>query len=48
MLLVLCYLFIQKERYVVTYNPFKGRIYALFRYQAKSDDILKATFHRFL
>ncbi|KAL6557648.1 hypothetical protein OROMI_017998 [Orobanche minor] len=34
-----------RERYVVTYNPSKGRIYALFRYQAKSDDILKATFH---
>ncbi|KAL6552286.1 Protein root UVB sensitive 6 [Orobanche hederae] len=35
----------EKERYVVTYNPSKGRIYALFRDQAKSDDILKATFH---
>ncbi|KAL6550589.1 hypothetical protein OROMI_021077 [Orobanche minor] len=38
-------LFIAQKRYVVTYNPSKGRIYALFRYQAKSDDILKATFH---
>ncbi|GFP80450.1 protein root UVB sensitive 6 [Phtheirospermum japonicum] len=34
-----------KERYIVTYNPSKGKIYALFKDQAKSDDILKATFH---
>ncbi|XP_059648320.1 protein root UVB sensitive 6-like [Cornus florida] len=35
----------EKERYIVTYNPSKGNIYALFKDQAKSDDILKAAFH---
>ncbi|XVF75096.1 hypothetical protein PTKIN_Ptkin13bG0160700 [Pterospermum kingtungense] len=35
----------QKERYVVTYNPSKGKVYALLKDQAKSDDILKAAFH---
>ncbi|KAK2987001.1 hypothetical protein RJ640_024899, partial [Escallonia rubra] len=35
----------EKERYLVTYNPSKGNIYALFKDQAKSDDILKAAFH---
>ncbi|XP_016648106.1 PREDICTED: protein root UVB sensitive 6 isoform X2 [Prunus mume] len=35
----------EKERYVVTYNPKKGKVYALFKDQAKSDDILKAAFH---
>ncbi|KAK6159705.1 hypothetical protein DH2020_003086 [Rehmannia glutinosa] len=35
----------EKERYLVTYNPSKGQIYALFKDQAKSDDILKAAFH---
>lgn len=35
----------QRERYVVTYNPTKGNIYALLKDQAKPDDILKATFH---
>ncbi|GFY94666.1 root UVB sensitive protein [Actinidia rufa] len=35
----------QKERYMVTYNPSKGSIYALLKDQAKSDDILKAAFH---
>ncbi|KAH6772630.1 root UVB sensitive protein of unknown function [Perilla frutescens var. hirtella] len=35
----------EKERYIVTYNPSKGNIYALFKDQAKSDDILKACFH---
>jgi hypothetical protein len=29
----------------VTYNPSKGKIYALLKDQAKSDDILKAAFH---
>ncbi|XP_047978610.1 protein root UVB sensitive 6-like [Salvia hispanica] len=38
-------LVLQKERYIVTYNPSKGNIYALFKDQAKSDDILKAAFH---
>ncbi|XP_070669293.1 protein root UVB sensitive 6-like isoform X2 [Malus domestica] len=37
--------FFEKERYVVTYNPSKGKVYALFKDQAKSDDILKAAFH---
>ncbi|KAI5356429.1 PREDICTED: root UVB sensitive [Prunus dulcis] len=37
--------FFEKERYVVTYNPKKGKVYALFKDQAKSDDILKAAFH---
>lgn len=36
---------LQKERYIVTYNPSKGNIYALFKDQAKTDDILKAAFH---
>ncbi|KAM7470236.1 hypothetical protein LguiA_008419 [Lonicera macranthoides] len=35
----------EKERYVVTYNPSKGNIYALLKDQAKPDDILKAAFH---
>ncbi|KAG6422161.1 hypothetical protein SASPL_118724 [Salvia splendens] len=35
----------EKEQYIVTYNPSKGNIYALFKNQAKSDDILKAAFH---
>ncbi|KAL3538460.1 hypothetical protein ACH5RR_001826 [Cinchona calisaya] len=35
----------EKERYLVTYNPSKGNIYALLKDQAKSDDILKAAFH---
>ncbi|XP_051145703.1 protein root UVB sensitive 6-like isoform X2 [Andrographis paniculata] len=35
----------EKEKYIVTYNPAKGNIYALFKDQAKSDDILKAAFH---
>lgn len=34
-----------KERYLVTYNPTKGNVYALLKDQAKSDDILKAAFH---
>ena len=38
-----------KERYIVTYNPSKVKVYALLKDQAKSDDILKAAFHvRFL
>ncbi|XP_022855708.1 protein root UVB sensitive 6-like, partial [Olea europaea var. sylvestris] len=35
----------EKERYIVSYNPSKGNIYALFKDQANSDDILKAAFH---
>ncbi|GMH24449.1 hypothetical protein Nepgr_026292 [Nepenthes gracilis] len=35
----------EKEKYVVTYNPEKGKVYALLKDQAKSDDILKAAFH---
>lgn len=35
----------QKERYMVSYNPSKGKVYALLKDQAKSDDILKAAFH---
>lgn len=35
----------EKERYIVSYNRSKGSIYALLKDQAKSDDILKATFH---
>ncbi|KAK8572657.1 hypothetical protein V6N13_048234 [Hibiscus sabdariffa] len=34
-----------KERYIVTYNPSKGKVYALLKDQAKSDDIIKAAFH---
>ncbi|PIA47026.1 hypothetical protein AQUCO_01400025v1 [Aquilegia coerulea] len=33
------------EKYIVTYNPLKGNIYALLKDQANSDDILKAAFH---
>lgn len=35
----------EKERYMVTYNPVKNKVYALLKDQAKSDDILKAAFH---
>ncbi|KAK4788320.1 hypothetical protein SAY86_019639 [Trapa natans] len=35
----------EKERYVVTYNPVKGKVYALLKHRAKPDDILKAAFH---
>ncbi|PIN13835.1 hypothetical protein CDL12_13541 [Handroanthus impetiginosus] len=35
----------EKEQYIVTYNPTKGNIYALFKDQSKPDDILKAAFH---
>ncbi|KAM7265828.1 hypothetical protein ACFE04_003511 [Oxalis oulophora] len=35
----------EKERYMVTYNPSKGKVYALLKDQAKSDDILKAAYH---
>ncbi|XP_061357269.1 protein root UVB sensitive 6 [Gastrolobium bilobum] len=34
-----------KERYIVTYNPSKNKVYAVLKDQAKSDDILKAAFH---
>ncbi|KAL2339324.1 hypothetical protein Fmac_013770 [Flemingia macrophylla] len=33
------------ERYIVTYNPSKHKVYAVLKDQAKSDDILKAAFH---
>ncbi|KAL5993203.1 Protein root UVB sensitive 6 [Asimina triloba] len=36
---------LQKEKYIVTYNPSKDKVYALLKDQAKSDDILKAAFH---
>ncbi|KAG6530172.1 hypothetical protein ZIOFF_012394 [Zingiber officinale] len=35
----------EEERYMITYNPSKGKIYALLKDQAKSDDVLKAAFH---
>ncbi|KAJ8445811.1 hypothetical protein Cgig2_027892 [Carnegiea gigantea] len=35
----------EKERYMVTYNPVKNKVYALLKDKAKSDDILKAAFH---
>ncbi|XXG87026.1 hypothetical protein AAC387_Pa11g1814 [Persea americana] len=35
----------EKERYIITYNPLKGNVYALLKDQAKSDDIIKAAFH---
>ncbi|KAK7263768.1 hypothetical protein RJT34_31365 [Clitoria ternatea] len=34
-----------KERYMVTYNPLKNKVYAVLKDQAKPDDILKAAFH---
>ena len=33
-----------KEKYIVTYNPSKCKVYAVLKDQAKSDDILKAAF----
>lgn len=36
---------LQKERYIVTYNPSKSKVYAVLKDQAKPDDILKAAFH---
>jgi hypothetical protein len=36
---------LQDERYMVTYNPAKDKVYALLKDQAKSDDIIKAAFH---
>ncbi|XP_031490918.1 protein root UVB sensitive 6 [Nymphaea colorata] len=38
----------EKERYIVTYNPLKGYVYALLKDQAKPDDILKAAFHAYV
>lgn len=35
----------ENEKYMVTYNPSKGNIYALLKDHAKSEDILKAAFH---
>ncbi|GJN14440.1 hypothetical protein PR202_gb01267 [Eleusine coracana subsp. coracana] len=35
----------EDERYLVTYNPTKDKVYALLKDQAKPDDILKAAFH---
>ncbi|KAF7801257.1 protein root UVB sensitive 6-like [Senna tora] len=35
----------EEEKYIVTYNPSKSKVYALLKGQAKSDDILKAAFH---
>nr|BAJ94148.1 predicted protein [Hordeum vulgare subsp. vulgare] len=35
----------EDERYIVTYNPAKDKVYALLKDQAKQDDILKAAFH---
>ncbi|KAI4296139.1 hypothetical protein L6164_036122 [Bauhinia variegata] len=35
----------ENEKYIVTYNPLKSKVYALLKDQAKSDDILKAAFH---
>ncbi|CAL1385170.1 unnamed protein product [Linum trigynum] len=37
--------FFEDERYLVTYNPSKDKVYALLKDQAKADDILKAAFH---
>ncbi|KAK4254490.1 hypothetical protein QN277_009868 [Acacia crassicarpa] len=38
----------EKEKYIVTYNPSKCKVYALLKDEAKSDDILKAAFHAHL
>ncbi|KAJ8767790.1 hypothetical protein K2173_020730 [Erythroxylum novogranatense] len=40
--------FFEKERYLLTYNPSKNKVYALLKDQAKSEDILKAAFHAHL
>ncbi|KAK7376405.1 hypothetical protein VNO78_34691 [Psophocarpus tetragonolobus] len=34
-----------REKYIVTYNPSKHKVYAVLKEQAQSDDILKAAFH---
>ncbi|MQL77223.1 hypothetical protein Taro_009629 [Colocasia esculenta] len=34
-----------KERYIVTYNPSRDKVYALLKDRAESEDILKAAFH---
>ncbi|OAY45098.1 protein root UVB sensitive 6 isoform X2 [Manihot esculenta] len=38
----------EQEKYIVTYNPLKDKVYALLKDQAKSDDILKAAFHAYV
>ncbi|KAG0463350.1 hypothetical protein HPP92_018854 [Vanilla planifolia] len=35
----------EKEKYIVSYNPLKGNVFALLKEKANSDDILKAAFH---
>ncbi|XP_078434512.1 root UVB sensitive protein (Protein of unknown function, DUF647) [Wolffia australiana] len=35
----------EEERYIITYNPTKNKVYALLKDKAESDDILKAAFH---
>ncbi|KAL8129840.1 hypothetical protein V2J09_018995 [Rumex salicifolius] len=35
----------EKEKYLVTYNPAKRKVYALLKDQAQPDDIVKAAFH---
>ncbi|KNA16637.1 hypothetical protein SOVF_086450 [Spinacia oleracea] len=38
----------ERERYVVTFNPVKNKVYALLKDQAKPEDILKAAFHGYV
>ncbi|MQM02044.1 hypothetical protein Taro_034803 [Colocasia esculenta] len=38
----------EKERYIITYNHSKRKVYVLVKDQAKPDDILKAAFHAHL
>ncbi|KAL9251925.1 root UVB sensitive 6-like protein [Drosera capensis] len=38
----------EKERYMVTYNPEKHKVYALLKNEAKPDDIIKAAFHGYV
>eukprot|EP00252_Welwitschia_mirabilis_P004219 TRINITY_DN14477_c0_g1_i1.p1 TRINITY_DN14477_c0_g1~~TRINITY_DN14477_c0_g1_i1.p1 ORF type:complete len:487 (-),score=87.04 TRINITY_DN14477_c0_g1_i1:368-1828(-) len=38
----------EKERYMINFNPRKGRVYALLRENSNSDDVLRAAFHAHL
>lgn len=38
----------EKEKYIVTYNPSKGNVHMLLKDKAKSEDILKASFHAYV
>ncbi|XP_030553715.1 protein root UVB sensitive 6 [Rhodamnia argentea] len=37
--------FFEQEKYIVTYNPAKGKVFALLKDKSKPDDVLKAAYH---